>query len=343
MKERTYIPRPVLGCAIGDALGKPFEEIPDHPAPLTTADRNLEFFAGRAEVHGEYGVPPGHFTDDTQMTLALARSILGKARGFDRADTLSSYIHWYTSQGVEAPRGIGGTIKKTLAWACSYDLDEGGLARVLECLSEYAVRDGVHPASIRRWDLFGSRYVGSGTAMRASPLGAWYQDDETILRVAKEDAYLTHASIEAAAGSYAVARAVRLSINRELTPVGVVAYVLSAVDAAFPYTRVAAALELAHALARSDNPAFYGLKNTGDVAAVVGSALAMFGRCRRPEDARKHLYIACEFGGDTDTRCAVLGAILGAYWGVKAFPDALVDGVERRDELLALDEKLVRL
>lgn len=343
MKERTYIPRPVLGCAIGDALGKPFEEIPDHPAPPKPAHWDLEFLAGRAEVHGEYGVPPGHFTDDTQMTIALARSILGKARGFDRADTLTSYLHWYTAQGADAPRGIGGTIKKTLTWACPCDLHEGGLARALECLSEHAVRHGDHPTSPRLWNLFDSRYVGSGTAMRAAPLGAWYQDDDMILRVAKEDAYLTHPSVEAAAGSYAVARAVRLAIRHEQSPMQIVDDLRLAVDDAFPYTRVAAALELAHALARSDNSAFYGLKNTGDVAALVGSALAMFGRCRVPENARKHLYLACEFGGDTDTRCAVLGAILGAYWGVKAFPDALVDGVERRDELLALDEKLVRL
>lgn len=335
MKERTYIPRPVLGCAIGDALGKPFEEIPDHPAPPKPAHWDLEFLAGRAEVHGEYGVPPGHFTDDTQMTLALGGSLL-QAGGFDRETTITAYMHWFVASGSNAPRGIGGTIRRTLEWV----LLQGYVTRALEDLNESAVRHRAHPSARNPFD---ERYCGSGTAMRASPLGAWYQDDALILKTATEDAYLTHASIEAAAGSYAVARAVRLAIRHEQSPMQIVDDLRLAVDDAFPYTRVAAALELAHALARSDNPAFYGLKNTGDVAALVGSALAMFGRCRVPENARKHLYLACEFGGDTDTRCAVLGAILGAYWGVKAFPDALVDGVERRDELLALDEKLVRL
>ena len=62
----------LLGCAVGDALGAPYEglwsrSIPDEATLLTD--------------YGEFeGYPKGQYTDDTQLSLATIESILAVLR-----------------------------------------------------------------------------------------------------------------------------------------------------------------------------------------------------------------------------------------------------------------------
>ena len=60
----------VLGLAIGDALGRPTEF-------LGTLDEIREKFgpAGVTDLEAD-GHPPGTYTDDTQMSLAVARALI---------------------------------------------------------------------------------------------------------------------------------------------------------------------------------------------------------------------------------------------------------------------------
>jgi ADP-ribosylglycohydrolase len=58
----------LVGCAVGDALGAPFEGYWEHQLPGRKA-----LLRGFAEVEG---YPRGQYTDDTQLTLATIESIV---------------------------------------------------------------------------------------------------------------------------------------------------------------------------------------------------------------------------------------------------------------------------
>jgi ADP-ribosyl-[dinitrogen reductase] hydrolase len=43
---------------------------------------------------GPFDLKPGQWTDDTSMALCLAESLI-ESRGFDPADQMRRYVHWY--------------------------------------------------------------------------------------------------------------------------------------------------------------------------------------------------------------------------------------------------------
>src|SRR5213593_3221678 len=76
----------VLGLALGDALGAPFEgrmseEVPD---PLPALE--LPWM----------GLPPGSTTDDTAMARNLVRSLVERG-GFDEGDLIRRHVEWIAS------------------------------------------------------------------------------------------------------------------------------------------------------------------------------------------------------------------------------------------------------
>jgi ADP-ribosylglycohydrolase len=79
----------VIGSAVGDALGAPFEFGP--PGALS---RGEEMVAGG-------GWDPGEATDDTQMAVHLAESLL--ERGLDLADIFARFQRWAAAE----PKDIG--------------------------------------------------------------------------------------------------------------------------------------------------------------------------------------------------------------------------------------------
>ena len=68
----------ILGSAIGDALGAPFELGPagqfTKRFPTSALGPSTEMIGG-----GNFGWAPGEFTDDSQMALIIAESLLRNA------------------------------------------------------------------------------------------------------------------------------------------------------------------------------------------------------------------------------------------------------------------------
>ena len=126
----------LLGLAIGDALGMPFEGLPSWVVG-PVLDRIQGF---HESGHRELGA--GQWTDDTQMTLCLVRSLVRCGR-LDPEDVAREYLGWFQSGDV---RGIGGTTKSAMA-----RLEAGAGWHESGTAGEYA--------------------AGNGTAMRAAPLG----------------------------------------------------------------------------------------------------------------------------------------------------------------------------
>jgi ADP-ribosyl-[dinitrogen reductase] hydrolase len=159
---------PLVGCAVADALGMPFETKPANDPMLLNWDGSY--------LPSEYHkLNPGQWTDDTMMSKMLMESLY-ICGGFYPRDVANRYLHWYLAGDT---RGMGKTTRAALQ-----RLKEG-----------------------YRWTDSGLDHAeGNGTAMRSAPMGAFYHEDPlTVAEFARIESRITHKSIEASEGSAAVA------------------------------------------------------------------------------------------------------------------------------------------
>ncbi|MBN1762690.1 MAG: ADP-ribosylglycohydrolase family protein [Methanomicrobia archaeon] len=164
----------LLGTAVGDALGAPFEGW------------------NREKVRSVYGeatvwqMIDGRYTDDTEMMIGVAESLI-RNKGVNGADMASTFI-----QNFNAKRGYGPG-------------STGALKRI---------REGESWEEASRKLFGGEGSYGNGAAMRIAPVGLFYYDDTTALRdAAYKSSMITHAhelgKEGAALQAFAVALAVR--------------------------------------------------------------------------------------------------------------------------------------
>jgi ADP-ribosyl-[dinitrogen reductase] hydrolase len=172
----------LLGCAVGDALGAPFEGLWAHSVPdESTLLREFAEFEG---------YPSGQFTNDTQLTVATARSIV--ATGGVSPDHIA--------------RSIAGLFKRQEV------IGPGG-ACMAAALTFLRTRD---------WTTCGAEHgqAGNGTAMRTAALGLAFlnRPDELPGSVA-EVSRITHHDPRSVAGGVAVAKAAQLLATSPADPV----------------------------------------------------------------------------------------------------------------------------
>ena len=90
--DRDRVTGIVLGAAVGDALGAPFEFAPRGTFSARLPDRRSDG-VGDMIGGGAFDWEPGEFTDDTQMGLALATSLLDRG-GYDPDDLWQRWQVW---------------------------------------------------------------------------------------------------------------------------------------------------------------------------------------------------------------------------------------------------------
>lgn len=148
---------------------------------------------------------------------------------------------------------------------------------------------------------------GNGAAMRVSPVGWAFKSEAETLRAALASAAPTHNHVEGLIGASCVARAIfRLRTCSE---------------ASFNSGSVAALLEECYGV----NPALPARGVFDETCqGCVPLAFAIFMDSESFEEAIRK---AVEYGGDTDTLCAIVGSLAEARWGI---PD------EIRDEALSM-------
>ncbi len=153
----------LLGLAVGDALGGPVEWLSAEEIERKHAGPLRELVGG-----GWLDLRPGQVTDDTDMALALARS-LDEAGGYDSDVAMRHYLAWFDTN----PPDVGNTIGAVL----------GQIKRGVPA-AEAALR--VHDSS-------GGKSAGNGSLMRCAPLAVRFQADPlALLDAAAADSGLTH-------------------------------------------------------------------------------------------------------------------------------------------------------
>lgn len=296
----------LVGCAVGDALGNPFEMW--HVSKPGLKEWDGQFKAGGTFWQGE----AGQYTDDTLMSIALATSLIEK-RGFDQEHVAAQYLAWMESGNT---RGIGGTTHKALT-----RLKLG--ASVLE--SGVTHNDGKEAS-------------GNGTAMRASPIGLWYRKDpEKLLEVAMLDASITHNAFEPKMGSIAVALGTALLAGGSYTTREALETTLDIVSDSVVKAKLSLALKHIE-MGTEHFEALAEIGVNGYVPETVGAAFYCLGATDNYKDA---VVLAVKAGGDTDTTAAICGAMAGTLYGLDGIPSEYKDKVENFELLQSLTDELV--
>ncbi|KAJ8083064.1 hypothetical protein PM082_008927 [Marasmius tenuissimus] len=160
----TKIRLSLLSTAIVDALGAPPEFKQRFHFPLVTSMIPNQSFGG---------LPPGVWTDDTSMTLCLARSL---TRGFDEHDQMALYTKW---------------MKEGYLSAVDRCFDVG--ATVSEAVRLYSQLPRDAAFRIIRERLAVESKSGNGSLMRVLPVGLVHWRDEAEARkFARKSSLTTH-------------------------------------------------------------------------------------------------------------------------------------------------------
>jgi ADP-ribosylglycohydrolase len=309
----------LVGCAIGDALGAPFEGALPSSIPLD--------IGAEIDFRKMAGYPLGQYTDDTQMTLATVRAIC-RAKKVDGAEIASEFVKLWESDEIV---GAGASCSEGV-----YNI----------------IRHGM------RWEEAGAPEgrAGNGTAMRAAPIGLWnFRHPERIQEDARISSIITHQDPRSIAGAAAVAKAVQLCFDpEEIHPGEFLALVGASVrnkSALFskclaelaPWVDLESADALPHIYASGEPDVGPREPNriTGYVIPTVLCSFYFF--LRTPNDFLATVAGAIKAGGDTDTSGAIAGAIGGARNGIQAIPARLLRNLKDSKEIVALAEELYEL
>lgn len=292
----------ILGLAIGDAMGMPFEGW--YPDQIERCWKDKVF-----QPASHRGLGPGQYTDDTLMAICHLKSLIHSGE-MNPEDTARKFTEWFDSGNL---RGIG---RSTL-------------------ISMRRLKQG------RSWQESGATgefAAGNGGAMRIAPLGLFYHNDIPLLKEAVRQAVvITHSNEEAVAGATAVAYMVAKAAKGDLDPDTAVSETREFVgDSA-----VSKNLAKAETLLRNNTKpreAMEILGTSGYVVETVASAAFCF--LYTPLDFKSAVVNAVLGGLDADTTAAVAGAMSGAFNGRGEIPQDWINGLEDNELLTAMAVKL---
>lgn len=290
----------LLGTALGDAVGAPFEGWP------RVSDRDVDRW-----LDADAALT---WTDDTAMAIGLGRSLVACGGRVDLQHLGDTFAAAY---GDEPWRGYG-----------------AGPPRIFT-----EVRRRGRPYVEVAAGLFGGTgSFGNGGAMRAAPCAVVAAGDlDHAARLARRQALVTHAHELGADGAALQAMAVAVAAT---TPTDGLPDAVAGLAERVTTTEMRAAVEAVLDLGgdTAAEVVVPTLGNGIEAVQAVPAALAAF--LGHPDDPVAAVTAAVCLGGDADTIAAMAGALAGAHAGATAVPEPLLDRLEARTELVALADEL---
>jgi ADP-ribosylglycohydrolase/fructose-1,6-bisphosphatase/inositol monophosphatase family enzyme len=273
----------LLGQLCGDALGSLVEFQSEEEIAEDYPDGVRELMDG-----GTWNLLAGQPTDDSELALALARSLIRRGQ-FEAGDATRAYVTWYETR----PFDVGHTTRAALGAAAD------------------ALHAGKDPAEAAR-AAARRESRANGSLMRVSPLGIFGHRlaPAELAALAREDARLTHPHPICGDAGVVFTGVLARAVARGGTPVELADWALASAREQRLHD------EVIEALARSADRRPDYATHQGLVTVALQNAFFQL-RHAEPEAA---LVDTVRRGGDTDTNAAIAGALLGAVHGVNGLP-----------------------
>ena len=302
----------IMGVVVGDALGCPVQ----FESRETVAKHPVTGMRG----YGTFNLPPGSWTDDSSLTLALLESIR-RMGGIDYTDIMDNFVKWLDG-GEFTPYGY------------AYDIGRG----TMSAINRYKRYHKPHKSGN-----IDERSNGNGSLMRIMPAVLYCIDnapssDEAIDIIHKVGG-LTHAHIRSniACGLYYFMALAVLDGDGPLTD-----RLQVGLDKGFAFYE--------QYLADHENLEYYDrMRDLGSFMAlpegsirssgyVVDALEAAVWSLVNADSFETSLLKAVNLGDDTDTVGAIAGGLGGLFYGYDAIPADWLAAIHRREWIEGLCE-----
>jgi len=291
----------LLGVAIGDALGLPFEFVSREKLAI---DPVIDM-AG----YGTYNLPAGSWSDDAALTFCLAEAL---TVDFDLNRLANNFIAWYNNN----------------YWTCDGEVFDIGITteRAIERLL-----DGISPLSSGDPDVTSN---GNGALMRIAPLAfeCFNKDMRSRFDLVKKVSGITHNHIRSIIACFyynEFARGLikgqdKFEIYKQLKN-EIIEFLLS---------KSIALEELTHfdRLLKGDINSLSG-NEIYSSGYVIDTLEASIWCLLTTENFKDCVLKAVNLGEDSDTTAAVVGGLAGLLYGTGAIPEQWLDKLKRKKDI----------
>ncbi len=312
----------LIGQCLGDALGFLREGFPREDCENYVSGPMQLWHQGKLDD----AAGTGQYTDDSQLARELMQSLVD-CGSFDPVDYANRIAAIFAEDRIIG-RGMA-THHAAMRLAAGDAWDQAGTP----------------PPS-----------AGNGSAMRAAPIGLFFDDRQQLIQAAHDQGRITHLDPRSSAGAVAIASAVFLAMRMEEIDrsafVSQIARMTATLDEGFADS----VCELNRCLSLPlddavDRIAVLGVEpgksDHWDRISpfVVPSVIwSLYSFLRTPDNYWAAVCTAIRVGGDVDTTAAMTGAISGAHLGLEALPAHLAIRVNDRgswdyDDLVSLAER----
>ncbi len=296
----------LLGLLTGDALGVPYEFRSPHDIPPQS---QIEYTPPPGYNRAHPGTPPGTWSDDGAMALALLASLLDRD-ALDPDDLARRFLAW-RDKGEYA---VDGRV---------FDIG----IQTNQALS--AIIRGVPPLNAGSTE---ERALGNGSLMRVLPLSLWSEGpDIDLIADAMNQSRLTHGHLRAQICCALYCLWARRMLEEHPTPWQSATATLRDL---WPESSPERA-ELDHHIRPDDAPLGQG---SGYVVDTLRSARWAVETTDSYETAVR---AAIALGHDTDTTACVAGGIAGLRYGVTSIPARWRDALRGQEILTSLRDELL--
>ncbi|PHS11967.1 MAG: hypothetical protein COA78_08915 [Blastopirellula sp.] len=277
----------LLAVALGDVIGSKYEW-------MSSRDLNSQFKTPLDVIHGTSLKEDAYYTDDTQMTICVAESLLKDGR-INRENLAQNF-----SESYDTWRGYG-----------------AGTRAVLNAIYTGAT---VEDASVAE---FSEGSYGNGAAMRVAPLGLYFPKNQELLRSAVHDASsITHCHRHGIEGAQIMANAISYMVRVKQFEIDEYWKVITnAVES----NNFRLKIDQAMSLSSLDDLIEYG----SDISALDSVPTALACAAIHHNCLLTAIGTAILIGGDTDTVASMTGALVGALVGDHAIPETFIKAVDR--------------
>lgn len=332
----------LVGLAVGDALGAPVEFLPE------PSDVYIKEMGDKIEhFHENYRAPKGVWTDDTEMALCIADSLLTN-EGYNSYDIMRRFVSW-TNEGYRTYDGkpavdVGGQTRRAIAdferesVVFGNDTTEsagnGAIMRQAPIIIANTFLGKKYP-TIEEGFKKGNLVVSPGDN-RGEFIDL--KDIEPTIEMAVLSCRETHNSIAAEATTAMFATCAYCALHG-LSKNNIAAYcsrwIMNEELDAFCLENYDKLVN--RALVKDSTR----LCNLGGYI-VDAFAISLWGLMNF-DNFKDGMMAVIRLGGDTDTNAACYGQLAGAYYGYNAIPEEWKNEVHLSKELVEIADKLLEM
>ena len=281
----------ILGTAVGDALGLPYEGVSRKRLPrLLGPPERHRFLFGR-----------GMISDDTEHTCLVAQSLIASGSDIDAfARDFASRLRWWFAS---LPAGLGrATLRSCLKLWCGVPPN----------------RSGVFSA-------------GNGPAMRSALFGAWFDDIDTMVEYVRVSARITHSDPKAEYGAIAIALATYIGYRDINVDGQTFLDRLESLIGPDGSELIELLRPVVASVSTGESTLDYALSNgfahgvSGYTYHTVPVVIHAW--LTNPRNYRAAVSSTIQCGGDADTTAAIVGGIVGAATGETGIPNEWLSNI----------------